>query len=143
MIRFFKDLYLTLFTLGYKAGFAGGWQRLNHRFGIIMDQGKGVFLVSIMMFFILFGIKQYIGIHIGKRFAFDSLPVELVAVLAIYYVNLYILVTCGHGIKYEREFHTLKNNRKTVLIMSCLVLMFAAIAFTLYGRDTYLHLPRG
>jgi hypothetical protein len=53
MIRFFKELYLTMFTLGYKSGIAGGWQRTNRRFGIIMDEGKGVLLVSLIIIFIL------------------------------------------------------------------------------------------
>jgi hypothetical protein len=142
MLRFFKELYFTVFTLGYKFNFAGGWKRINSRFGVIMDQGKGVFLVSIIMFFVLFGIKQCVEIHLGKKLAFDDTLWELLAVLAIYYVNLYILVTRGYGVKFEREFNNFTKSKKIILITTCSVLMFGVMAFCLYGRDSYLHLPK-
>ena len=142
MLRFLKEVYFTAFTLGYKFSLAGGWKRINSRFGVIMDQGKGVFLVSIIIFFSLFGIKQCVEIHLGKRLSFDETLWELLAVLAIYYVNLYILVTRGYGVRFEREFNNLTKSRKIILITACSVLMLAVTAFCLYWRDDYLHLPK-
>lgn len=145
MIRFFEELYLTVFTLGYKFRIAGGWGRINPRFGIIMDTGKGVLLVWLTAFFIIFGIKQYIEIHIGTKFSFDSTPGEMVAVLALYYANHYILVIRGHGVRFEREFNNLKKSKKILLVTTCAVIMLAAIVFSLHMRDVYQHIstPKG
>ena len=142
MIRFFKELYLTIFTLGYKSGIAGGWQRMNRRFGIIMDIGKGVFLVTIIEFFILEGIKSYVEIHLGTRFSFlDSIQWvgAVVIAYALYLPNYYILVTRGHGIKFEREFNNLKKSRKILLVASFAILLLASIVFTVYSDSANRH----
>lgn len=140
MIRFFKEVYLTVFALGYKAGIAGGWQRMNRKFGIIMDVGKGVLLVWLIEFFILKGIESYIEIHVGKRFSFDSsLWAKIAISFAVYYVNYYVLVTLGHGIKFEREFNNLKKSRKILLLVSFVVLLLATIALTVCSVSDYQH----
>ncbi len=54
MVRFLKEICLTVFTLGYKARIAGGWGRMNPRLGIIMDTGKGVLVVWLTAFFVIF-----------------------------------------------------------------------------------------
>ena len=102
MIRFFKELYLTVFILGFRARFpkryGGGW-------GPIIDAGKGVGFLWLIEFFILKGIESYVEIHVGTRFSFDSTQWErAIITLALYLPNYYILVTRGHGIKFEREF---------------------------------------
>jgi hypothetical protein len=134
MFRFFKELYLTMFTVGFRLRapqrFGGGW-------GPIIDAGKGVLVVSLIAFLILKGIKSNIEILVGKKFSFDSSPWELAAVLALYYVNYYVLITRGHGIKFEREFTHLKQSRKVLLLASCGVLLLAAIAFSDYSRFAY------
>jgi hypothetical protein len=131
-----------MFTLGYKAGIAGGWQRMNRRFGIIMDIGKGVFLVTIIEFFILEGIKSYVEIHLGKRLSFlDSKQwvIAIVIAYSLYLPNYYILVTLGHGIKFEREFNSLKKNRKMLLVVSFVLLLLATMAFCIYSDSAYRH----
>ena len=136
MFRFFKELYLTVFTLGFRfrapQRFGGGW-------GPIIDAGKGVLAVWLIAFLILKGIESYIEIHIGTRFSFDSSLWEMASVLALYYSNYYVLVSCDHGIKFEREFTHLKKSRKVLLVTSCAVLLLVTIAFSLYARSAYQH----
>lgn len=144
MIKFLKELYLTAYTLGYRSpGKAGGWQRLNRQVGIIMDQGKGVLLVSMILIFIFLGIMNFIEIRIGRKFSVDSTLNGALLVLADYYVNLYILITRGHGIRFEQEFNQLRKTRRVLLVTTCVVLMLAAFAFLLHVRDAYLRLPSG
>jgi len=140
MIQFLKELYLTVFALGYKSGIAGGWQRMNRRFGIIMDIGKGVLLVWLIEFFILKGIESYIEIRVGTKFSFDSsLWAKIAISFAIYYANYYVLVTRGHGIKFESEFNNLKKTRKVLLVVSFVVLLLATIALTVCSVSDYQH----
>jgi hypothetical protein len=106
IFQFLKKVYLTGFTLGFRFRapkcLGGGW-------GPIIDAGKGVAFVWLIEFLTLKGIEQSVEIHFGTRFSsFDSSPWELVTVLAIYYVNYYVLITHGYGIKFEREFTHLK-----------------------------------
>ena len=135
MIRFLKELYLTWFTIGFRLRapqqLGGGW-------GTTIDAGKGVLLVCLIAFFILKGIESYIEIYVGTRFSFDSSQWERVAItLALYYANYYVLVTCGHGVKFEREFTHLKKSRKVLLLVSCVVLLLATIAFCIYSDSAY------
>lgn len=138
MVQFLKDLYLTTFTLGYKSGIAGGWQRVNHRFGIKMDQGKGVLLVTLVELFLLKGIESCIEIHTGTKFTFDS-PVGVVIIIsfAIYYANYYPLIIRGYGTRFEHDFNSLKRPRKIILVISFAVLLTASIAFCIYSDSAY------
>lgn len=142
MIRFFKDVYLTIYTLGYKCNVAGGWGRINHRFGLIMDQGKGVFLVTIIEFFILVGIKSSVEVHFGTRFSFlDSAQwvSAVVVAYALYLPNYFVLIKRGHGIKFEREFNSLEKSRKILLVISFTMLLLGGIAFTVFSDSAYRH----
>jgi hypothetical protein len=135
MTRFFKELYLTMFTIGFRfrapQRFGGGW-------GPIIDAGKGVLLVCLIAFFILKGIESYIEFHVGTRFSFDSSKWEMAAItLALYLPNYYVLVTRGHGIKFEREFTHLKKSKKVLLLVSCAVLLLATMAFCIYSDSAY------
>lgn len=102
-----------------------------------MDAGKGVFVVSLIAFFIIEAIKQRIEILLGARFSFDSSPWDMAAVLALYFLNRYVLITRGHGIKFEREFTHLKKSRKILLLVSFAVLLLATIAFAICSDSAY------
>jgi hypothetical protein len=135
VISFFKELYLTVFTLGFRfrvpERYGGGW-------GPIVDAGKGVGLVWFVEFLILKGIEAYIEIHVGRRFSFDSSQWEKVAItLALYLPNYYILVTRGHGIKFERAFTELNKSRKVNLLVSCAVLLLTTVVFSNYSDSGY------
>jgi hypothetical protein len=140
IFQFLKELYLTGVALGFRfrapQQLGGGW-------GPIIDTGKGVLIVSLIVFLILKGIESCVEIHVGTRFSFDSSPWELASVLALYYANYYLLVSRGYGIKFEREFTHLKKSRKVHLVVSCVVVVLATIVFTDYSRSAcqrYFHL---
>jgi hypothetical protein len=137
MFRFLKEIYLTGFTLGFRFRIAGGWGRWIPSLGPIMDAGKGVFFVSVILFLILDGIESLIEIFVGTKFSFDDSLWGLAAVLALYYMNYYVLVTRGHGIKFEREFTQLKKSRKVLLVVSCAILLLATTVFTYYSVSAY------
>jgi hypothetical protein len=133
MLRFLKELYLTMFTLGFRF-------RIGDGLGPTMDAGKGVLLICVIILFIFNGIKSYIEIYVGTRFNFDSALWERAAIiLAIYLPNNYILDTCGHGIKFEREFTNLKKSRKVLLVMSCAMVLLATIVFGICSDSAYRH----
>ena len=138
MIRFLKDLYLTSFTLGYKSGIAGGWQRVNRRFGVKMDQGKGVLLVSLIELFLLKGIESCIEIRSGSRLSFDSSLGPIVVIsFAIYCANYYVLIVRGHGVRFKHDFKSLERSRKVILVVGFAVLLLATIAFCIYSDSAY------
>ena len=65
MFRFFKELHLTGFTIGFRfkapQQLGGGW-------GPVVDAGKGVAGICLILFFVLRGIESYIEIYFGTRF---------------------------------------------------------------------------
>jgi hypothetical protein len=136
MIRFLKELYLTGFTLGFRARMpeklGGGW-------GPVIDAGKGVAILSLIILINLTNIRGWIEIYIGTRFSFDSSRwAQWAIALIFFYANYYVLVTRGHGIKFEREeFKSLKISRKVLLIMSFTALLLATIIFSIYSVSTY------
>ena len=131
MIRFFRELYLTWFTLGFRFRTGRGW-------GPIIDAGKGVLFALIIQLLILSGIEQHIEIFIGTRLLFNSgIWVFIPAGLAIYFANYWVLISCGHGIRFEREFDNLNKPRKVLLLVSCVVLLLAATTFFAYSVSAY------
>jgi hypothetical protein len=135
MIRFLKELYLTGFTLGFRARMpeklGGGW-------GPVIDAGKGVAVLSLIGLINLTNIEYWFDICIGTRFTFDSNRWEQGAVFAAAFIaNYYILVARGYGIRFEREFKNLKKSRKVLLVVSCAVLLLADIMFSIYSDSTY------
>jgi len=135
MVRFFKQLYLTGFTVGFRLRMP---ERLGGGWGPIIDAGKGILVVSLIAFINLTNIADWIEIHNGTRFSFDSDPwVTKAAVLALYLMNYYVLVTRGHGIKFEREFNHLEKSRKILLLVSFGVLLLATVAFSIYSISAH------
>jgi hypothetical protein len=130
MIRFLKEIYLTWFTVGFRLRSGRGW-------GPIMDAGKGVFIIAIIMFFILAGIEGYIEIFVGTKILFSSRWAFIAAGLAVYYANYYVLITRGHGLRFEREFDNLKKSRKVLLQVSCAVLLIMTIVFINFSLSAY------
>ena len=133
MIRFFKEIYLTAFTIGFKLRappqLGGGW-------GPTIDAGKGVGVVWFIEFCFLMGGRDYIEVLNKVRYSFDSsLWVKVAMIFALYIPNYYILVTRGHGIEFERGFTHLKKSRKIVLIACFSLLVLTAIAFLNYSRS--------
>jgi hypothetical protein len=134
MISFFKELYLTVFTIGFRLRmperYGGGW-------GPVIDAGKGILIVSLIAFFILEGIKCNIEVFVGKRFSFDSSLWEKAGIIVLYFVNRYVLITRGHGLKFERAFTHFKKTKKIHLLVSFAVLLLVTMAFAIYSDIAY------
>lgn len=136
MVQFFKELYFTCFTLAFRfrapEKWGGGW-------GPEIDAGKGVALVSMIALMIFDDLVSWVEILVGTKLSFHSNIWITGAIALIFYLaNYYILVTRGHGIKFERErFNSLKRTRKFFLVVSFAVLLLATMAFSFYSISTY------
>jgi len=136
MIRFFKELYLTGFIILYKIP----GKTLSSR------SGTSVTAIAVVEWLFLAGVSSWIDICTGKRFllsdanslAFSKLVI-VVVFIALGFVNYRILVTRGHGIKFERKFDNLQKSKKIILVTSCCGLVLATIAFFICSRLAYQH----
>jgi hypothetical protein len=130
MFRFFKELYLTYFTLFFRFA-CDRWTRPS-------NLGKGVAGVTAIEAVILMVITAWIEIYIGTKFFFGiNRWIIGIAFFALCLPNYYILVTRGHGIGFEREFSHLEKSRKNLLLASCAVIVLAIVAFFIYTVSAY------
>jgi len=135
MIHFFKELYLTAFTIGFRfrapQQLGGGW-------GPDTDAAKGVCAVTLIEAAILMGIMDRIEIYLEiNMFSHVSRWTIYIAVLALYLPNRYVLITRGHGIRFERTFKNLTNSRKVLLLTTCLLMILTVMAFSIYSSIAY------
>jgi hypothetical protein len=132
IFQFLKELYLAEFTSFYKAS-SGSWTP-----GI--NAAKGATGVALFEWIILAGIASWLDILAGTRFLlqFSKLAI-VIAFFALYFVNYYVLVTRGHGIKFEREFNNLKKSKRTLLRISCYLMELATVAFFICSVYAYHH----
>lgn len=126
MIRFFKELYLTGFTLSFRfrmpERFGGGWEPT-------VDAVKGVTGVAAIEIVIFTMIMMWIEIYFGARFFSNAGKLIFVlSIMPIYFVNYYALLTRGHGIKFKREHDTLEKSRR-LLLRSGISFMYLASVF--------------
>ena len=142
MINLLKELYLTVFTLGFRLGKKGGWDRISMGLGLILNMGNGVLLISLIIIFSLSGIRQCIEIHEKNIIKIDP-SWELCSVVAIYYVNFYILVTSGYGTRFEREFDNIEKRKKKLLLISGILLVVATMVFVSWVRSVHQRLFYG
>src|ERR1035437_9100673 len=107
MFRFFKELYLTGFTISFRLG-GGSWTpRIN--------AWKGVTGVTLIEGAILMGIASWIEMLVGTKLFFNVGPWAIrIAAVALFFANDYVLVTRGHGIRYEHGFNNLEKSRKAL-----------------------------
>ena len=127
MIRFLKEIYLTAFTLLFRIPGGNTSGKIWGAIGIIQVI-EGITLVNIVF---------WIEILTGTRFLIFSKLACVILALALYYPNNHVLVTRGHGIKFEREFDNLKKSRKILLVMGCAVVLLAIIMFSVYSFHAY------
>jgi hypothetical protein len=66
ILRFFKEIYLTGFTLGFRVS-GSSWSSG-------MNAGKGVAGVTLIEAAILMGIEGWTEMLVGTRFSFNSSP---------------------------------------------------------------------
>jgi hypothetical protein len=129
MIRFLKEIYLTGFTIVFK---------LSRAKKITYKVGGAAAILTLVECFNLSNILSWIDIFSGKellpRF---SEPEVLLAFFTLGFLNIYVLFIRGHGIKFECEFDNFKQSRKILLVTSCVVLLLATIAFSIYSTLAY------
>jgi hypothetical protein len=132
MIHFLKEFYLAEFAFFYRAS-SKSW---SHGY----NTGKGVAGVSLVLSLILLTICGWIEILTGKQY----LPVlpqweTWIASLAFIFVNYYVLVIRGHGIRFEREFNNFTKSKQNVLRVSCLAVTLTSAAFFICSAYAYQH----
>lgn len=131
MIRFLKDVYLTGFTIVF---------RISRAKAIGYKVGGACAILTLVEWFNLVNISSWLDIFAGKellpRF---SEPEVLLAGFVFFSINVYVLFTLRHGIKFEREFDYLAKSRKILLVTSCVVLLLATIVFSIYSISAHRH----
>lgn len=130
MLRFFKELYLTMFTIFFRAGGAEWSSGVN--------AGKGVAGVTLIESAVLLSILSWMDMLTGTTsFLSFSKWVAVVAFLAICAANHYPLVILGHGVTFERAFSDLKNTRRIFLVASCVVGLLLVVTFFIYSASAH------
>lgn len=130
MFRFLKELYLTVFALGFKSGSSSWSPRIN--------AGKGVFGIAVIEGLILTSAVAWIEMSFETRFLLNTGKWTMgVVFVVLYYGNYYFLVTRGYGIRFEREFSRLEQTRKSVLIVGFILLLLITIALFYFSITDY------
>ena len=134
MFRYIKEIYLTAFTVFFRAGGADWTSGIN--------AGKGVTGVALIESAFLLGAASWIDVFVGTKSLLD-IPrwAAIVTFVALCAANHYVLVVCHHGIVFEREFTHLSKSRKFLLVASCLLMMLTAIAFCISAASAHRKLP--
>lgn len=131
MTRFFREIYLTGFTIIF---------RLSRARNINYKAGGAVGAVTMIEWLIFVGISGYIEMILDKKHLFlFSKPVVIVAFFALWLMNDYMLCVCGHGIKFAREFDSVGKSRRILLLVSCAVVLVAAIVFFIFSAIAHSH----
>jgi hypothetical protein len=129
MFRLLKEIYLTGFTLLF---------RLSRSKKIGYKVGGACAVLTLVEWFNLLNISSWIDILSGKQVLPPfSEPEVLLAFFALGFLNIYVLFVRGHGIAFEREFDKLGKSRRILLMVSCVVLLLATIAFSIYSTSAY------
>jgi hypothetical protein len=118
MLRLFKELYLTAFTIFFRVGGADWTPGIN--------AGKGIAGIALIEALLLLGIASWIEMLAGTRYRIARWE-AVITYFAICVGNHYSLVTCGHGTAFERRFSSLKSSRKILLIAASVAIMLVAV----------------
>jgi hypothetical protein len=119
MIRFAKEIYLTGFVIIF---------RLSRVKDIAYKAGGAIGAITVVEWFALEGLRADIDTFLNRNTIFSK-PVVYAAFFALFLMNGYVLFFRGHGIKFAREFESMRKARRIVLVVSCAVLSVAAIVF--------------
>lgn len=130
MFQFFKEIYLTAFTIFFRTGGAAWTPGIN--------AGKGVVGVAMIEWLVLIGLVSWIEVLVGTRFLLGiSKWATIIVFLALCAANHYPLVARGHGTAFEREFASLQKSRKILLLVFCAIIIGVAIAFFVYTAQVH------
>ncbi len=128
MIRILKELYLTEFTLLYRYPFWGDAQKKARR---------AVSGLSVFVGLALIAIESWMQILSKTKFYIFPAWVLVLFSCALCLANDYVLVTRGHGIKFERQFDHIKKPKRVLLVASCVVIMLAFLPVFIYSIIIY------
>ena len=133
MITFVKELYLTGYVFFYRAS-SSSWPNA-------FNVGKGIAGVSLFVSLILMGINVWIEILFRSQIFIPHVSrfVGWIVAFAMFLANYYILVICGHGVRFEKGFNNLKKSRQKTLQVSCCVAQVVAVIFFVFSGYTYRH----
>jgi hypothetical protein len=131
MFQFLKELYLAEFTSFFKASSSSWTPGIN--------AAKGAVGVAIIEGIILVAIDAWIEVLVGKRLLLPNLQrwEICIAFLILYISNYYVLVTLGHGLKFERNSSNIKRAKRISLMVLCRVTELATVAFFIYSIYVY------
>jgi len=131
MLHFLSEIYLTAFTLFFRAGGAD-WPRP-------INAGKGVAGIAMIEWLFLLSVWGGIDVYIQKNtlVGFSQLIV-FAAFFGLCFANHYPLVILGRGTLFEREFGKLKKARRVRLLIGFSVVLLAIVAF--FAWITSMHL---
>jgi hypothetical protein len=101
--------------------------------------GGATGFVALIQSLILLSVAAHIDIYTNKRFLMSSEAGVILFLLAVYFVNQYLLVNCGYGIKFANEFHLLPKSRRLLLIISWSIVVISAIALAIESAMAYRH----
>jgi hypothetical protein len=129
MIHFIKDVYITGYTILF---------RFSRSKDAVNKAGLAVAMVTLIEGVNLINISSCIEVLAGgKLFPRFSELAMVVAFFVLFFMNQYVLYTRGYGVRFEREFDHLKQPRKTLLVTSCILVLLATIAFSIYSTLAY------
>lgn len=130
MPRFLNELYLTAFSIFFRAGGSAWTPSIN--------AWKGVVGVALFEGALLIGIAAWVNVLAGTK-TLLAMPkwAQVGAFLALCLANHYPLVVRGLGITFERKFTSLQNSKKIFLLTSCVMVMLTIIVFFIFSARAH------
>lgn len=128
------ELYLTLFTLGFRSSAKSWPPRAN--------LGKGVAVVTLVQTFLIFAAVTWAAVLSRNRdlFLFSKMECALIY-LGFAAVNLYFLILRGHGPAFEKSFSKLSRVKQVLLIGASGIVILASFIFFVWGVEEVHKLP--
>lgn len=117
-VRFIKELYLSIFVLAFRLG-AGQWPKEFNA-----DAHKGVVVVAL--------VQQMLGLAIVWSVPAIDVFSSKLAVGAFYFIllfiNYYVLIVRGSGVKFEKEFDHFPKWKRIALLSEAAIAILASFA---------------
>jgi len=127
MIKFLWEVYLTGFALYF---------RFSREKSVGYKAGYAIAILTFVEWLILIGIFFCVQTFLGKRLSLSKSMV-IMTILALFFLNMYVLFIRGHGIKFAREFDMLKKSKRITLVVSCVMVAVAAIVLFIFSAIAY------
>jgi hypothetical protein len=88
--------------------------------------------ITLVQFFLLGGgVSWWSDVVLQKHLLFPKWK-TLIIYLLFYSTNHYLLIRCGHGIVFEREFSGIKRSRRTLLLTIGWLIIIGSVVLVLY-----------